>query len=477
MRNINFKFFVGLSLLLLIIRLLFISNTLLINDEAYYAIYARHLAWGYVDHGPIVAYLIKLFTFIWENSFTVRLGATTLMSVLTIILYYFGKKYFNTETGIVLSLSLTANMLFHTNSIVITPDVPMTFFTILAMMFYYLAYCVNKKYIYIGGGMLGLAVLSKISALFPAIGIALYPILIKEKRHWLKNIHYYGSFTLAFLIFLPFIIWNFQNDFAFVRNQGSHIYRGGGFGHFINLWLGLAVISGPLFFYFSVIKPFANLKRWKSSSDSIQFFTIVTIVPLSYFLGHSLFSKFELNWPAPVFLSGLFLLALQINNSQKRFYYAQIIYSLLLIFIITVQTFKPILPIKGDADITNRYYMYDGFLNGLEKFLNENPELSNTRIATNNFQIPSMINFYLEPKLEATCLSIGYQQTLYSFLYPNITQKNDDFIFIKHGMGFPKFLENHFTEILPLKEFKVRRGDQILSNFSLWHVKDFSGEK
>ncbi len=477
MRNINFKFFVGLSLLLLIIRLLFISNTLLINDEAYYAIYARHLAWGYVDHGPIVAYLIKLFTLIWENSFTVRLGATTLMSVLTIILYYFGKKYFNTETGIVLSLSLTANMLFHTNSIVITPDVPMTFFTILAMMFYYLAYCVNKKYIYIGGGMLGLAVLSKISALFPAIGIALYPILIKEKRHWLKNIHYYGSFTLAFLIFLPFIIWNFQNDFAFVRNQGSHIYRGGGFGHFINLWLGLAVISGPLFFYFSVIKPFANLKSWKSSSDSIQFFTIVTIVPLSYFLGHSLFSKFELNWPAPVFLSGLFLLALQINNSQKRFYYVQIIYSLLLIFIITVQTFKPILPVKGDADITNRYYMYDGFLNGLEKFLNENPELSNTRIATNNFQIPSMINFYLEPKLEATCLSIGYQQTLYSFLYPNITQKNDDFIFIKHGMGFPKFLENHFTEILPLKEFKVRRGDQILSNFSLWHVKDFSGEK
>ena len=477
MRNINFKFFVGLSLLLLIIRLLFISNTLLINDEAYYAIYARHLAWGYVDHGPIVAYLIKLFTLIWENSFTVRLGATPLMSVLTIILYYFGKKYFNTETGIVLSLSLTANMLFHTNSIVITPDVPMTFFTILAMMFYYLAYCVNKKYIYIGGGMLGLAVLSKISALFPAIGIALYPILIKEKRHWLKNIHYYGSFTLAFLIFLPFIIWNFQNDFAFVRNQGSHIYRGGGFGHFINLWLGLAVISGPLFFYFSGIKPFANLKSWKSSSDSIQFFTIVTIVPLSYFLGHSLFSKFELNWPAPVFLSGLFLLALQINNSQKRFYYAQIIYSLLLIFIITVQTFKPILPVKGDADITNRYYMYDGFLKGLEKFLNENPELSNTRIATNNFQIPSMINFYLEPKLEATCLSIGYQQTLYSFLYPNITQKNDDFIFIKHGMGFPKFLESHFNEILPLKEFKVRRGDQILSNFSLWHVKNFSGEK
>ena len=43
--------------------------------------------------------------------------------------------------------------------------------------------------------MLGLAVLSKVSALFPAIGIVLFPVIIKDKRYWLKNIHYYGSFA------------------------------------------------------------------------------------------------------------------------------------------------------------------------------------------------------------------------------------------------------------------------------------------
>ena len=170
------KIFIPLSLFLIILRLIFISNTVLINDEAYYAIYARHLAWGYVDHGPVIAYLIKFFTLIWENSFTVRLGATTLMTIITVVLYFFGKTFFNRQVGVLLSLSMTANMLFHTNAIVITPDVPMTFFTILAIMFYYLAYCVDKKYIYIGGIMLGLAVLSKISALFPALGIALYPL-------------------------------------------------------------------------------------------------------------------------------------------------------------------------------------------------------------------------------------------------------------------------------------------------------------
>ena len=57
------RIFIPLSLFLIILRLIFISNTVLINDEAYYAIYARHLAWGYVDHGPVVAYLIKFSDF------------------------------------------------------------------------------------------------------------------------------------------------------------------------------------------------------------------------------------------------------------------------------------------------------------------------------------------------------------------------------------------------------------------------------
>ena len=121
--------------------------------------------------------------------------------------------------------------------------------------------------------------------------------------------------------------------------------------------------------------------------------------------------------------------------------------------------------------------MYEGLTDTLGTYLDNNPELKNTRIAANNFQIPSMINFYLDPTLEATCLSIGYQETLYSFLYPNRGQKNNDFIFIKHGMGQPEFLINYFEKISPLKKFKIKRDDQTLSNFSLWYVKNYSGEK
>ncbi len=34
--------------------------TELMDDEAYYWVYSRHLDWGYFDHPPMVALLIKM---------------------------------------------------------------------------------------------------------------------------------------------------------------------------------------------------------------------------------------------------------------------------------------------------------------------------------------------------------------------------------------------------------------------------------
>ena len=240
-------FFV-ISAVLILIRLLFISNTMLIDDEAYYTMYARHLDWGYIDHGPVVAFLIKLFTMFAENAFMVRLGPIVFITALTIILYRFGKSQFNEATGMALSLGLSVNMLFHTNAVVMTPDVPLAFFSILAILYYYKAFFIDEEYLIAAGALLGLAMLSKISALFPAIGIVLFPAIVKEKRHFYKNVNFYRSLMLAFLIFMPFVVWNLQNDLAFVRYQGTHISKAGGFLDFLGLWVGLSLAAGPIYF-------------------------------------------------------------------------------------------------------------------------------------------------------------------------------------------------------------------------------------
>ena len=335
-RNLFSLSVIAISIILFFIRIVFISNTLLVDDEAYYAMYARHLSWGYIDHGPVVAFAIWIFTFFNESSFTVRLSSVSLMTLTSFLVYYFGRYIVDKKTALSMSILISANLMFHTNSIIITPDAPLAFFTINAIIFYYLAFFKSEKYIYLGGLMLGFAMLSKISALFPAVGIFIFPFLVNDMRSWTKNIHFYGSFLLSFIVFLPFVVWNFQNDFAFVSYQGSHIMEGGGINDFIELWLGVALLIGPMYFFHSAVKPLINLFRWKDIAPEKKYFTLVTVIPLVYFISQSSFSRLELNWVAPIFFGGLFLMGLEIKSRQKtsKSFIFQIGYSLVLIFLI-----------------------------------------------------------------------------------------------------------------------------------------------
>jgi len=477
-KNIKILFY-SISIALIILRLLFIGNTLLIDDEAYYAMYARHLSWGYIDHGPVIGYLIYLFTIFGENSFTVRLSALVLLIILTVVLYNFGKQHFSKNTGIIISLGISANMLFHTNSVVVTPDVPLAFFTIMAIIYYYKGYFIHGNYFYIGGLFLGLAILSKVSALFPAIGIILFPFINSAKRHILFDLRFYGSLLIALILFMPFIIWNLQNDLAFVRYQGAHITEGGSWSAFTGLWAGLFVTAGPILFYYSVVKPFLLIKNMKSIKIEIQYFVIVTIVPLCYFLFHSFFSRMEVNWPAPIFSGGLFLFGICLGKDWplfgKRFAF-QIVFSLFLILLVTIQTFFPLLPVKGKIDVTNRYHIYNIMNNQLEDYLNNNPELKNKRFLAENYQIPSMINFYLNPDLEATTLSINYHSTLYSFLYNDNNFIGENFLFLKRGKKFPVNYKPYFENIHLLDTLYSKRDGKDIATFSLWHVINYKGK-
>ena len=468
-----------ISAVLILIRLLFISNTMLIDDEAYYAMYARHLDWGYIDHGPVVAFLIKLFTMFAENAFMVRLGPIVLITALTIILYRFGKSQFNEATGMALSLGLSANMLFHTNAVVMTPDVPLAFFSILAILYYYKAFFIDEEYLIAAGALLGLAVLSKISALFPAIGIVLFPAIVKEKRHFYKNVNFYRSLMLAFLIFMPFVVWNLQNDLAFVRYQGAHVSKAGSFSNFLGLWIGLLFAAGPIYFYYAVIHPIWVVRNYRVQSQQQLYFLSVTGAPLIYFIAQSLHSRMELNWLAPVLFGGLFLFGLAIGENwtkYKKQFHFQIVFSLILIGLITIQTFLPLLPIKGKNDVTNRYFIFSSFPDELKTYLEALPELQNKRILANNFQIPSMVNFYIKPKLEASCLSIGYHETLYSFIHSDKDLKGREFLFIAKGNSIPASIKPYFTNLKILHEFQSMRDENVVAKYSLWLVTNYKGK-
>ena len=322
--------------------------------------------------------------------------------------------------------------------------------------------------------------LSKISALFPAIGIVLFPAIVKEKRHFYKNVNFYRSLVLAFLIFMPFVVWNLQNDLAFVRYQGAHVSKAGSFSDFLGLWIGLLFAAGPIYFYYAVILPIWVVRNYRAQSQEKLYFLSVTVAPLIYFIAQSLHSRMELNWLAPILSGGLFLFGLTIGENwmkyNKRFFF-QISFSLLLIGLVTIQTFLPFLPVKGKNDVTNRYFIFSSFPDELKTYLETHPELQNKRILANNFQIPSMVNFYLKPKLEASCLSIGYHETLYSFIHSDQDFKSKEFLFITRGNSIHPSIKPYFSNLKVLHKFQSIRGDNVVAKYSLWLATNYKGKE
>ena len=60
--------------ILTIVNLLQACYTELLDDEAYYWMYSRHLAWGYFDHPPMIAVMIKTGYFFFRNELGVSIN-------------------------------------------------------------------------------------------------------------------------------------------------------------------------------------------------------------------------------------------------------------------------------------------------------------------------------------------------------------------------------------------------------------------
>ena len=71
----------------------------LIDDEAYYWLWAQRLDWGYLDHPPLIAWLIALTTGTGDGSFLIRLSPLVLGVLTTYTLFLLGRELFGARAG------------------------------------------------------------------------------------------------------------------------------------------------------------------------------------------------------------------------------------------------------------------------------------------------------------------------------------------------------------------------------------------
>ncbi len=186
------------------------------RDEFLYLAEGRHMAWGFMEVPPLLsvfAWLIHLCgdSMFWIKFWPSLFGALNFILVARIITSLGGRIFaiFLGFLPFVTGAYLRIHYLFQPNFLEIF------FWTMIAWSMISFVQTQQKKWLYIFGVSVGLGMMSKYSVSFFVLSI-LIGLLLTKQRNIFANKHLYAAGLLAFIIFLPNLLWQYHHHFPVV---------------------------------------------------------------------------------------------------------------------------------------------------------------------------------------------------------------------------------------------------------------------
>ena len=209
-------FSVGVVAYMLVLRLLTLGQVELLVHEAYYWNYAQHMALSFLDHPPMVAWMIWLGTSLMgDNEFGVRIGAFLSGLVAMGYLYALARNRYDQSTGMRTMLLMAVLPLSAISGMLMTPDAPLLAAWAAALYYMERALVAGRGSAWLGMGIaFGLGLLSKYTIGLLGCSALLFVILDPAARRWMRRPHPYLAVALALLLFSPVLVWNYQHHWT-----------------------------------------------------------------------------------------------------------------------------------------------------------------------------------------------------------------------------------------------------------------------
>ncbi|MDC6351121.1 glycosyltransferase family 39 protein [Zeaxanthinibacter sp. PT1] len=230
------------TLLLWLLGLLFALNmvqshfTQLLFDEAYYWYYAQDLAWGYFDHPPMVALMIKISNFFFDGELGVRFVSCILSAATLYLLWLMVDTVKKQQYVWHFFVLVTSMTLLNAYGFFTLPDTPLLFFTALFLWLYKKFLTKESLLLALGLGIVMAALMySKYHAVL-VIGFVLLSNLklLRSGKAWMAVI-------VALVCYSPHFFWLYENNFVslkyhlFERPNRAYDFNDFTLGYFINL--------------------------------------------------------------------------------------------------------------------------------------------------------------------------------------------------------------------------------------------------
>jgi dolichol-phosphate mannosyltransferase len=169
---------------LLVLRLIYLGQLELAPQEAYYWNYAQHLDIGYLDHPPLVAWLIAMSLALGQGEFFVRLPAVLAWAVMLAFVAAFAHDLAGRGNALRSALLAATLPFFFGIGVLMTPDAPLAAAWAAALFWLHRALLGGRQTAWLGAGVaIGIGMLSKYSmVLVPAATLAFMIVDAPSRR-------------------------------------------------------------------------------------------------------------------------------------------------------------------------------------------------------------------------------------------------------------------------------------------------------
>lgn len=288
------------------LRLVLAAVLPLAPDEAYYWVWSRSLAGGYLDHPPMVALFIAAGTALaGETALGVRLLAPLSMALGSVLLARAAEDLFpGRQAGPWAAALLNATLLAGLGGVTMTPDTPLLVFWTAALWAAARLHRTGDGRWWLAiGACAGLALASKYTAVLFGAGMVLWLLIDPAMRRWLARWHLWAGGAVALLAFAPVVAWNAAHGWASFAKQGGRAGDGGLTLRFIGELIGgQAGLATPLVFVLCVAGAGAAALAWWRGRDAAALLLAALVLPgAALFLWQATGSRVQGNWPAVLY--------------------------------------------------------------------------------------------------------------------------------------------------------------------------------
>jgi dolichol-phosphate mannosyltransferase len=310
------------------LRLVYLGTVDLLPEEAYYWNYSRHLDIGYLDHPPMVAWLIRLGTAaVGQSQFGVRVGAVCCGVITSVFTYRLTRNLFGEASALAALVLAQALPFFFLSGLLMTPDAPLT--AAWAASLYYLerALIAGRSGAWWRVGLaLGCGAISKYSiGLLVPVTLA-FMLWDHKSRRWWWRWEPYVAALLALAIFSPVILWNAQHEWASFTFQTSRRLAEAPKFALHKLLASALVLITPT----GVLAVAAALMGAKSADPGAGtgddgdaprrrlFINLAILVPLAVFAIFSLRHEVKLDWTGAPWIAALPVMAAGMITTRTK---------------------------------------------------------------------------------------------------------------------------------------------------------------